>query len=85
MYISGILLILILVIAVSPNETRKNIFNIIVKLAVFLIAIAFILAFLAVVWFGGNWLWNTYPWSRALILFGAIVFVAGLMGYKLMD
>ena len=85
MYTPLILLILIFVTAISPDEIRKRVFSIIIKLVVFLIAIAFILAFLAVIWFGGSWLWNTYPSSRVLIIFCFIAFLAGLLGYEIMD
>ena len=85
MYIPVILLILIFVIAISPDQTRKKVFNKIMKLVVSLTAIAVILAFVAVIWFGGSWLWNTYPSSRILIIIGSIAFVAGLVGYELMD
>lgn len=85
MYILVILLILIFVIAISPDEIRKIIFKTIIKLVVLLIAIAFILAFLAIIWFGGIWLWSTYPSSRILIVFGTIVFVADLLGYEIMN
>ena len=91
MYIPVILLLVIVVIAVSPNETRKVIAKTIQMLVGIFFILAIILAVIAAIWFFVDWLWTEFPSKKAhnLITFFlgvcGVTFIAGLFGYEFMD
>ncbi len=93
MFIPISLLVLIVVIAVSPDKTRAKIANMMGDLVAYgltlVIIITVIVAVVAAIWFGVRWVWSTFPENHimtgSLMVVAAISFVAGLLGIDLMD